>query len=350
MSHAVIIPVYKEDQCTLDLCAKLKSLGAEHIVIVNDGCTQKSSFFNELISMGCHIVSIKKRSGKGISLRAGFEFAEKNLYNISGFITADADGQHKAEDIMRVSRALELRPDSLIIGCRDVKKSKLTLLRKIGKSFSQAYFKIITGIYCKDTLSGLRGIPATLYNALMNTDGDKFDYEMNFLTKCADLKIPFFNVNIIAMPVEKGAKASYRPVRDTYLIYRTPLRFATASIGCTAVDLALFALFNLLMFSNGLLEQFSVALATLFARIVSGSINFLINRKMIFGNNGKTGKQAMRFIILFFCIMCASSIIVTLLSFLPVPTVIVKAIVDLLLWTVNYTVQRKWVFKESKSL
>ncbi len=349
MSHAVIITIYKEDKHTLDLCNRLKELGAENIVIVNDGCVQKSNFINELVSMGCHIVTLEKRKGKGVSLRAGFEFAEKNLFNITGFITADADGQHKAEDIMRVSRALELRPDSLIIGCRDGKKSNLNIIRRIGKSFSQVYFRVVTGTYCKDTLSGLRGIPAVLYNALIKTEGDNFDYEMNFLTKCADLKIPFFNVNITSVPPSNNEKSSYRLIRDTYLIYKTPLKFATASIGCTAVDLVLFTLFTILLPSKGLWEQFSVAIATLLARIVSGSMNFMINRKMIFDNDGKTGKQAVRFIILFVCIMCASSLIVTLLSFLPVPPTIIKAIVDLLLWAVNYTVQRKWVFKENKS-
>jgi putative flippase GtrA len=91
-------------------------------------------------------------------------------------------------------------------------------------------------------------------------------------------------------------------------------------------------------------------LATLMARLVSGGINFLINRKVIFGNTDNGAKQALRFFILFFCIMCASSLIVSALWFLPIPVTLTKAIVDLLLWTVNYKMQRIWVFKDSNRI
>ena len=52
--------------------------------------------------------------------------------------------------------------------------------------------------------------------------------------------------------------------------------------------------------------------------------------------------------IVFTGIMCTSSAIVALLSFIPMPVTITKAIVDILLWTVNYTLQRKWVFNSKK--
>ncbi len=341
MSHAVIIPIYKKDRQTVELCSKLSSLGAEHIIVVNDGCKKEGGFFNALISIGCDIVDIGENKGKGASIKAGAEFAYKNIYNLTGFITADADGQHKAEDIMKISRALELRPDNLIIGRRDLKHSKLKPEQRIGNKISSIYFRTITGVKCRDAFTGLRGIPVTLYDTVVSTSGDRFDYEMNFLTKCADLKIPFYDVNIITDST-KQTEGNYRLLKDTYLIYRTPLKFATASMSCTIVDLVLFTVFAYLLPSS---LQFNVALATLFARIVSGSINFLINRKMIFDSDGKTGNQAVKFIILFFCIMCASSVIVTALSFIPVPVTLIKAIVDMILWAVNYTIQRKWVFK-----
>lgn len=343
MSHAVIITIYKKDRATINLCSNLYELGAEHIVVVNDGCVTGDEYFNELISIGCHIVTLEKGSGKGTCIKAGAKYAYENIYNITGFITADADGQHKAEDIMKVSRALEMRPDNLILGKRDINKSKMSIGHIIGHKLSSAYFKVITGVKCKDTMSGLRGIPATLYEVVINTKGQRFEYEMNFLTKCADLKIPFYNVNIVT---EKQSECvtNYRLFKDTFLIYKTPLRFATASVGCTVVDLALFTIFTYLLPSS---TQWNVALATLMARVVSGSMNFLINRKVIFENDSKAGNQALKFFILFFFIMCASTITVSALSFIPVPATLIKAIVDLLLWAVNYTIQRKWVFKEN---
>lgn len=125
---------------------------------------------------------------------------------------------------------------------------------------------------------------------------------------------PVLLVNIIADC--SNCSSNFRLIKDTYLIYRTPLRFATASIGCTIIDLVLFTIFAYILPSH---MFFNIMLATLMARVVSGGINFLINRKVIFGNTDNGVKQALRFFILFFCIMCASSLIVSALWFYRFP-------------------------------
>lgn len=343
MNNAIIISLYRESRRTIKLCNELNELGANNIIIVNDGCKLSDSYINDLTSFGCHIINHQSNKGKGASIKSGIKFAMDELYNIKGFITVDADGQHKAEDVMKISRAMELRPDSLILGSRDFKKSKVPFNLRFGNKLSSAYFSVITGTKCKDSQTGLRGIPSSLYELAMDTKGDRFDFEMNFLTRCADRKIPFYNINIVA-DYSDNDNSNFRLIKDTYLIYRTPLKFATASIGCTAVDLILFTVFTYLLPST---LMWNVVFATLLSRIVSGGINFLINRKMIFKNDAKAKNQALRFVILFFIIMCLSTILVSALSFIPVPVTVTKAIVDLLLWIANYTVQRKWVFKEN---
>lgn len=342
MNYAVIIPMYSKSRKTITLCNDLYELGADNIIVVNDGCRMSDDYSNELTSIGCHIVNIKNNKGKGASLKAGFIYAYENLYNLKGFITVDADGQHKAEDVMKVARALDLRPDCLILGKRNFKKSKAPFNVRFGNRLSSVYFKVVTGTACGDCLTGLRGIPISLYEMAINTKGDRFDYEMNFLTKCADEKIQFYNVNITCEYSENSV-SNYRLFKDTYLIYRTPLKFATASIGCTVIDLILFTFFTYLFPAS---LMWNVVFATLLARIVSGGLNFLINRKMIFKNNGQAKSQVWRFVILFLCIMIASTFLVSTLSFIPIPVTFMKAIIDLLLWMVNYSVQRKWVFKE----
>lgn len=82
MSHAVIIPIYCENKNTIHLCNELQELGAEYIVVVNDGLNPHSEYFNELTSIGCHIVSLRNNNGKGASLKAGIRYAHDNLYNV----------------------------------------------------------------------------------------------------------------------------------------------------------------------------------------------------------------------------------------------------------------------------
>lgn len=128
MSHAIIIPIYCENRNTINLCNELQNFGAEHIVVVNDGLNPKSEYFNELTSIGCHLVHLKNNNGKGASLKAGIKYAHDNLYNITGYITCDADGQHTANDVMKISRMLDLRNGSLILGKRDYKSLKCRLI------------------------------------------------------------------------------------------------------------------------------------------------------------------------------------------------------------------------------
>lgn len=344
MNYAVIITIYYETVSTLKLCRRLCELGTDNIVIVNDGVKLSRQYLAEMLSMGCHIIKLEKNEGKGISVKAGIKYAHNKLYNIKGYITVDSDGQHRAEDVMKIARAMDLRPDCLVLGKRDIKKSNAPFGIRFGSRLSSAYFKIITGVSCKDTQTGLRGIPNYLYELAVSTKGRRFDYDMNFLTHCADKKIPIYNISVVA-DYSENKKSDYRVIKDTYLIYATPLRFATASIGCALVDLILFTVITYLLPSS---LAINVILATVLARIISGGINFLINRKVIFKNNGDLKGQVWRFVILFLGIMCTSSVIVSLLSFVPIPVTITKAIVDVLLWAVNYTLQRKWVFKERK--
>ena len=58
----------------------------------------------------------------------------------------------------------------------------------------------------------------------------------------------FYFVNIIADC--SNCSSNFRLIKDTYLIYRTPLRFATASIGCTIIDLVLFTIFAYILPSH----------------------------------------------------------------------------------------------------
>lgn len=342
MDNAVIIPLYCENIKTVDLVSRLCALGADNIIVVNDGGRLSEEFRTSLMSMGCHFVEFSENQGKGKSIRAGLRYAHDKLYNIKGYITVDADGQHRAEDVMKVSRALELRPDTLILGKRDLKHSDVPVYMRFFKAVTSGYFKIITGVKCEDPLTGLRGIPACLYSLFIETKGDRYDYEMNCLTRCADRKVPIYTVTVLPRYFP-NQPSNYNLFKDTYLIFITPLRFATASLGCSMIDILMFTLLTYLLPADMFL---SVAIATILSRLVSGGINFAINRKVIFKDGGKASRQVRRYCILFFGIMLSSMTIVSLLSFIGIAVTLIKIAVDTLLWAVNYTLQRKWVFKK----
>lgn len=127
--------------------------------------------------------------------------------------------------------------------------------------------------------------------------------------------------------------------------YKRFIRFAMFSISCSLVDLFLFTVFSRLL---AFMKISALFLATVFARICSATLNFRLNRRFNFMSNLPVGRQLERFYIWIICQMCLSGLFVTLLSWLPAPTVVIKIAVDVTLFFVNYFVQKNWVFRKKQ--
>ena len=69
-------------------------------------------------------------------------------------------------------------------------------------------------------------------------------------------------------------------------------------------------------------------MATICARAISGSVGYILNLYISFQSKLNPGREMVRYSIVFVCQMAASGILVSLLSVIPIPTIIVKAIID----------------------
>ena len=180
MNNVVCIPAYKPDHRLLDLVEALENVGLIRIVLADDGSgSEYTPVFCRAEEMGCTIVHHAHNIGKGAALRTGIEKAVHQFGKDINVITA-------------------------------------------------------TGVSCNDTQTGLRGIPASLIPLALRCKGDRYDYEMNFLTEAVK-SAPLLMIPIETV-YEDGNKGShFRPVRDSFLIYREPLK--KAGIGLAAAGL-----------------------------------------------------------------------------------------------------------------
>lgn len=121
------------------------------------------------------------------------------------------------------------------------------------------------------------------------------------------------------------------------------LRFSGSSLANAGVDFLLFYLFLQII---PLEHAQAIFAATVLARIGSGIANFILNRIWSFHSKMPALGEAVRYGIVFVVKMAASAWIVSLLSNLAAPTVVVKIIVDTLLFFISYVIQHKWVFKK----
>lgn len=343
LQEVVLIPSLDPDEKLVQVVRGCREQGFERIVLVDDGsCEACRAPFRQAEELGAVVLRHEKNRGKGAALKTGIRDIAARFPDAPCIVTADGDGQHRPEDIRAVAEAASER-DALVLGTRDLNDPATPRRSRFGNSFSALFFRLVTGVRCPDTQTGLRGLPRSLWDFALSMEGERYEYEMNLLMTAAERKYPLEMVPIRTIYFDNNKKSHFRTFRDAFLVYRRPIRFAAASLSSSLVDLVLFALLMSLFFDRENAAQ--VMLATVIARCVSGIYNFTVNKKWSFSADGSTLRQAVRYLILFLCLMLASGGIVALLRLLPVGITLLKLIVDLLLFIASYLIQRRWVFR-----
>ena len=97
-------------------------------------------------------------------------------------------------------------------------------------------------------------------------------------------------------------------------------------------------------------EYMYVVLATVIARILSGTVNFIINKFYAFKSTGRVRVELVSYTILFIIKMILSSLIVAYLSttFTETNETFIKVVVDVILFFASFYIQDKYIFNESR--
>lgn len=265
---------------------------------------------------------------------------------LAGCVTADADSQHSAADILRVADALRRRPGSLVLGVRDFSAPGVPLRSRLGNRLTCAAMALCCGIRLTDTQTGLRGIPMDLVPELIALPGSRYEFETAMLLAAQSAGRTFVQVPIATVYADGNRGSHFRPLADGLRIVArlaAPLaRFAGASLAAAAVDLGLFAALARWLPPLG---GWRLAAATLGARAVSACCNFALNRTLVFRPRQDVGRAAGRYALLCAAQAAASALLTTLLAAaLPLPETLCKILVDTALFFLGYAVQRRWVF------
>lgn len=159
---------------------------------------------------------------------------------------------------------------------------------------------------------------------------------------------PYKKTPIVVVPIcsethNRNETSHFRPVVDLLGMYLKFWKYLFTSNVATVFDLVFFIIFESLFSKLGTI---SIFVATICARAISGSVGYILNRYISFHSKLNPGREMVRYSIVFVCQMAASGILVSLLSVIPIPTVIVKAIIDTILFFVVYNIQKNWVFTE----
>lgn len=206
----VIIPTYN-NETSLALVIKDVSNYSDHIIVVNDGSTDKTG---EIIGgfPNVQAISYEKNVGKGWALRKAFKFAAGKGYKYA--ITIDSDGQHFAKDIPAFLDKLETEKNAIIIGARNMEQESVPGGSSFGNRVSNFWFKVETGINAPDTQSGFRLYPLYALNE-MHFVTRKYEFEIEVLVRAAWKGIDIVSIPVTVYYAPKETRIShFRPYKD----------------------------------------------------------------------------------------------------------------------------------------
>ena len=130
------IPAFNEEKNIAAIITKLADV-ADSLIVCNDGSSDLTSDIAE--KMGAFVINHEKNLGYGAAIRSIFLKAKELDGDI--LVTFDADGQHRIEDIEKVTKPIIDQEADLVIGSRflDESEKEVPQYRKVG-------IKVITKI------------------------------------------------------------------------------------------------------------------------------------------------------------------------------------------------------------
>jgi putative flippase GtrA len=343
----VLIPAYKPGEALVRLCRQLVSMGFM-VAVINDGSGIEYNYYFSMLPTEALVLNHTTNRGKGRALKTGLEYIHRHFPSIAGVITADADGQHLLEDIMKVSKEVEEHEASLILGCRRF-DGKVPLRSRLGNLLTRWIFAASSGKMVTDTQTGLRGIPYRLIPEMLMIEGDRYEYEMNMLLSAAKGKTGIREVPIRTVYIRGNESSHFRAVRDSLMIYGRILKFGLSSLVSFALDFTLLLILRQL--TSSLDPSLSLLVSAAGARAASSVFNFMLNRRLVFKSKASAAPEAMRYFTLAGSILIANYGLLYLFNIMfGINIVASKVVTELLLYAASYRVQRNLVFREEKDI
>jgi len=210
--YTIIIPSLNPNEKLIKLVNELIDFGFDDIIVVNDGSSSEyDKIFNNLPNE-VRLIKHDVNKGKGEALKSAIKEVNSN-----GFITVDADGQHKVKDVIKIKKALN--DNDIVLGVRNFDLDNVPKKNRLGNKISALTFKLKTGVSLNDTQTGLRGINIKYKSLALSTKGSRYEYEMNFLYNLAKNKVKIKTIDIDTI-YDEDNESHFNVVRDSILIHK----------------------------------------------------------------------------------------------------------------------------------
>lgn len=343
MKYALIIPAYKPDAKLLALLAQFTGNDAFVPIVVDDGSGSAfEPIFGDL-PPGVTLLRHPENRGKGAALKTAMRHVLESCPECDFAVTADADGQHRYEDILRVCKTAAEHPDALVLGSRKF-EGKVPLRSRLGNGITRHVFSIASGAKVYDTQTGLRAFGREAMKRFTEIPGERYEYEINMLLTAAQSHTPIIEEWIETVYLDDNASSHFNPFKDSLKIYLCIFKFAASSLLAFVIDYVLVLLLSAL--TGSWPADASLNFSVITARVVSATVNFSVNRHVVFKGDESLGKALAKYAALAACILVLNLALMHLLTGLGWPIAVAKIVVELALFVLNFAVQGKFVYRK----
>jgi putative flippase GtrA len=338
-SIVFLIPSYQPTEILYDLLRELRLHDSSHIVVVDDGGGSDDQAIFERIKQLPDILVLKNavNLGKGAALKYGMNHILVNQPACIGVVTADADGQHSAVDILKVAAALKERPHEVIFGARQFGHN-VPWRSKLGNLISRHVYGFFIGLNLSDTQTGLRGVPSSLMARCLSIRANRYEFETEQLLIIKSAGMSVREIPIETIYIDYNRASHFRPVLDSAQIYFVLLRYVGSSLVTAAIDIMVFA--TAMAWSNDLL------LSNTTGRLVAIWAQFTLLQKFVFRLRGDTKMFAAYLGLVVVSGIVSTALQIQIANVIPFP-VAAKIVAEVSVFLFNFLFLRDLVFGAS---
>ena len=172
----ILIPVFNEEKIIEETINNLK-VYFDHILIINDGSTDKTSAILENLD----VIKINHpiNLGQGAAIKTGIEYILK-FSNADAVVTFDADGQHSVDDAILFAEKITTIKEEIIFGSRFLGFEKnIPFFKRLLLKTAIYFTNLIYTVKMTDTHNGLKAIKRSCLEKLeLNISGYGFETEI----------------------------------------------------------------------------------------------------------------------------------------------------------------------------
>jgi len=327
----LVIPAYRPGR---ELPKLLQQIGIgvfRAVIVVDDGSGE--AYGRVFEACDAAVLRHEVNRGKGAALRTGIRYAMSEFPGC-GVVTADADGQHHPEDVVRVAKRLEQEPGSLVLGSREFEDG-VPGRSRVGNTMARGVFRLLMGQKLRDTQTGLRGIPAALLPKLAAMTSSGYEFEVDMLTAAKHFSTPIVEEPIRTIYEAGNPTSHFDPVADSMRIGFVLARFTLLSLGTAVLD-------NL-VFSVAIRAGADAGAAQIAARAIAVCVNYPLARRAVFLSKDSHRSTLVRYLAL---VVASGLVSFRIMTWFAPPAGLLKAkvLAESLLFIVNFVIQRDWVF------